>query len=172
MQAAPGTVSRLVLEHLNTPAADLLKTREGAATVPAPRTGVCHGQDGVRMSGVFDTIRITRCRDVVLSGVQATSLVVKASTVKVESSRIRGDGTVVRVDHSNVELTGCDVAGDVAIEVAESELDLAGVHLEGRQAAVRTVGANRILFSVSRVESPTTHGFQHGPVFLASGGQL
>lgn len=73
---------------------------------------------------------------------------------------------------SKVELTGCDIVGEVGIAAGDSELDMAGVRVQAAKAAIRADASVRVVFSVSRVDSPHTHDFLHGTRHLARDGAL
>ena len=68
----------------------------------------------------------------------------------------------LRVNHSRLEATCVHVEADTAILATGSTLDLAGVEVIGRQAAIRTDLAARVLFSVSRIQSSYNNGYVHG----------
>jgi hypothetical protein len=69
----------------------------------------------------------------------------------------------LNVKGSRVVITASAFAGSVAVDVDNSDLDLAGVELRGQRASVHVVSASRLIFSVSHVDSPiqrrTIHDF-------------
>ena len=104
-----------------------------------------------------------------LSAVRVREVRVVGSDVRIENSVIRSEGTALRLVGSRVTLTGGNIEGRVAVIVEDSHLDIAGTTLNGEQAAVRVPEGSTpedkvtVLFSVSRVESPETSGYVHGP---------
>jgi len=63
--------------------------------------------------------------------------------------------------NANVVVTGGRIEGDIAIRADASRLDLAGVEIEGREAAVAAEQPSSVVFSLSRVRSPRTQGVRH-----------
>ena len=99
------------------------------------------------------------------------------------------DDVLLQADHQQVALGGplADLVAeflvrrggdellgllDVAVQVDSSVLDLAGVAIEGRKSAVRSLGGSKIVFSVCPVESPRTSGFLHGLHSIQAGEEL
>ena len=66
------------------------------------------------------------------------------------------------MDGSNVTITSSLIQAPVAIRAIESRLDLAGVRLIGREAAVLAPYKSKLVFSVSHIASPHTTGSIHG----------
>ena len=62
---------------------------------------------------------------------------------------------------SEVTATVADISGDVAIRASGSRLDLAGVRLIGRSAAVVCPRRSNFIFSLSWIESPHRNGSVH-----------
>jgi hypothetical protein len=68
----------------------------------------------------------------------------------------------LKTDESEITATNVTFEGNVAIQTSRSRLDLAGVKLVGKTAAVSAKKNSTLIFSVSRVESPFTSGYLHG----------
>ena len=113
-------------------------------------------------SGDYADIEITGCRDVVLRDVRAGALRIVDSYAVVENTRVVAPDVALDVKGSRVEITASDFAGNVALQVEGSDLDVAGVQLQGRRAAVHVGGASKVIFSVSRAESPINQRYLHG----------
>ncbi len=73
---------------------------------------------------------------------------------------------------SKVEVTASDLEAEVGIQAEKSELDLAGMMVRGRRAAVLATRPISVLFSVSRIESRHVRGFVHGVRELDHDGEL
>jgi hypothetical protein len=58
-------------------------------------------------------------------------------------------------------MTASDVSADVAVRASDSRLDLAGVVLKGKTAAISAPMQSTVILSVSQVESPHTRGLVH-----------
>ena len=124
------------------------------------RTGVCRGQKGMTFSGAYRRLEITDCREVRLDDVAAEAVSITRSQVNIEQGQIRGRG--LQVIDSSLSATGLRVEGDVALQVAGGQLDLAGVTLIGQEAAITATKPTTMLFSVSEVQSRKARRFLHG----------
>ncbi len=130
--------------------------------VPTDRFGSCSKKDGMRFTGAFKRIDVKDCKHVEISNATAEKMTVSGSEVVIENSRITGGGISLKTDKSELIMTSVTAEGDVAIETSDSRLDLAGVKLVGKKAAVSAKHDSILIFSVSRIESPYTSGYLHG----------
>jgi hypothetical protein len=73
---------------------------------------------------------------------------------------------------SRVEITASEFVGSVAVDVDNSDLDLAGVDLQGQRASVHVAKASRLIFSVSHVDSPVQRRYVHDLLEPNSGEEL
>lgn len=138
-----------------------------APTPPsAVETGVCRRQSGLTFTGAYERLEITDCSDVRLVDFSARAVTITRSRVSMESGEIRGPGTALQIAGSTVSASGLQVEGETALAVSRSRLDLAGVSLTGREAALSVAQPTAILFSVSRAQSPRFRGFLHGPLMI------
>jgi hypothetical protein len=76
------------------------------------------------------------------------------------------------VRNSKVEITASDLAGDVALLTDGGDVDLAGVTLRGMRRSVQVERASRLVFSVSRLDSPVSRRYAHELVELGAGSEL
>jgi pimeloyl-ACP methyl ester carboxylesterase len=169
---APRRTLQAVLSHLDRP--DAPASADAAVTavqaVPdaaaAPLESVhCTEQMDFRLSGTFDQITLDRCPRAQLDGVTARRLVVRSSSVTGVSVRI-DDG--ISAEDSEVTLTGGSVGGYVALEAAESVLDLAGIELTAERP-VHVVRASNFLMSVCSVRAGEKVRYLHGMFALRAG---
>jgi pimeloyl-ACP methyl ester carboxylesterase len=130
------------------------------------------GQRGGVIEGAFARIELESCNGVLLRNVRAQELVVKYSEARVELSRFSSADTAVEITGSRVKMTGCEVIGDVGIRAEASDLDLAGVRIEGRTAAVRSPRLADVLCSVCPVTSPHRRDHLHGIYHVEPGVDL
>jgi pimeloyl-ACP methyl ester carboxylesterase len=161
LRSEPQAVTRLVLDRLGMPAEALVDL------LPRPpntsrRVGRCQDQHGARFEGDYSELEITGCDGVRIAGVRATAIRVRDSAIILEDTEVVGSGVALTAIGSRVQVTASDLTGEVGIQAEGSELDLAGVAVRGRRAAVRAVGPTSLLCSVSRVEGRGAHGFVHG----------
>lgn len=123
--------------------------------IPGDRKGECTGRSDVTLQGRFDTILIEDCQQVVLDRVTARYVEIKGSRVSIREPRIIGDEKGLRVSRSDVEITGGDISGDIAIETTRTFLDIAGTRINGRETAILGTDhdASELVLSVSPITS-------------------
>ena len=150
-----------------------------AKAEPAPRRGnaQCDRQSGLLYEGDYGLLVLQGCRNIRLRAARVRELRVLDSSVSIEDSDIGGDSAGLTAGNAAVTMTNGRIRGPVAITLRASRLDLAGVRVEGRDAAVlgQDVGpapASSVVFSVSRVRSPHTDGAMHGYMVVVSGKPL
>jgi len=133
--------------------------------VPAPMTqngdARCRSERGKVYEGGYDVLTLENCQGISIRNARVRELRVLSSTVAIEDSRIGGGRTGMLVRSSAVMMTRGQIAGDVAISVYGSRLDLAAVEVEGRDAAVKGTRRSYVVFSMSRLKSPYTDGEVH-----------
>ena len=122
---------------------------------------MCRGQSDVVLSGVYDSVVIEDCTRVTLEQVRTTSVVIRRSTASIIRSTIT-DGIVA--DASTLLITGGDLGGEIALDVKDSKVDLAGVAIAARGEPFRATGQSRVLTSVCPVRTVASglrhrHGF-------------
>jgi len=172
MASRPAAVERFLLEALAAPAAPAGPRTASPFPVLPSRKGRCQGEISSHFDGDYAEIEIERCTEVVLRDVRAASLRIRDSYVTVEKTRIVGEGTALDVKGSRVRITASDFVGDVALAVGGSDLDLAGVELRGRRAAIEVLGDSKLILSVSRAESPLAQRYLHDVFELGEGAKI
>lgn len=155
----PALFARALRQGLTGPVALALPSPPHPA---AGRIGICRGETGMTLTGPFERLEISDCRDVRLVDVSAAAVTVTRSRITIDKGRISSSDTALRIVDSTVTATGLTVEGRIAISLRGSRLDLAGGTLIGRESAVTADTPARLLFSVSRAESPHFQGFLHG----------
>ena len=126
----------------------------------------------MRFQGDYTEIDIASCSDVRLEGVRSGSIRIRDSVVTVENTEVTSDGVALDVKNSKVEITASEFVGDVALQTNVGDLDLAGVTLRGRRKSVQVDRSSRLIFSISRLESPVAHRFAHELLELGAGTDL
>jgi len=173
MSSEPAAVSRFLLDGL---AANPSSTTSSRPAPLPPSTGSkpgrCEGKSGMRFAGDYSDIEILGCQDVRLEGVRSGAIRIHDSVVSIEGTRVGVSGTALEVKNSRVEITASDFAGDVALDSSAGEIDLAGVTLQGKRKSVQLSGSSRLIFSVSRLDSPVGHRFVHELLELGRGDAL
>jgi len=158
MLEQPERFNRMIIETLSSPHIQKHKLQ-------APKTeriGYCRSNDGVIFTGGYKSIEVIDSNNVLLVDVTTGQLDVSGSEVVIETSQIIGHDVALNLHNARVTGTASYIEADIAISASKSRLDLAGVKLKGRKAAVRCDDRSSLLFSVSRVESPYTSGYLHG----------
>ncbi len=120
--------------------------------------------------GDFKRIDINGCEHVIIRNSHVSELDVYNGKVVIENSHIRGLG--MRIDDSQVAMTGGSVQGVLAIHTEDSVLDLAGVDIDGLETALYSEGENEVYFSVSQLSSRFNKGGQHIAYFLLDKDEL
>jgi pimeloyl-ACP methyl ester carboxylesterase len=161
MSSQPSAVADFLLQALATADRPRFVRAPLLPLMLPERTGRCEGQSGVTFAGDYSEININGCWDVTLTDVRARALRIHDSQVTVENTRIVSEAVALEVKGSRVAITASEFAGDVALTVDNSDIDLAGVNLQGQSASVHVVGTSRMTFSVSHVESPIQRRTMH-----------
>jgi pimeloyl-ACP methyl ester carboxylesterase len=159
MTDAPGRLLVPLERHLSGP------DDPSAAVLAAPLTpraeGTCHGKaDVVFAEGVYDSIVLEDCARVTLDRVRVGRLQLRHSSARAVHTVV-GAGVVAQ--GSELFMTGGAVSagttGDVALDLDDSRLDLAGVAIETTGRPYRLEHGSRVLFSVCPLRTPA--GVEH-----------
>lgn len=151
------------MAHLNAPAESFAPT-DTRAVVPVAasvREERCEDRRGKLYSGRFKTLTLIRCGGAVVRAAQIDELRIVDSEVDIEDSAIVSGGTAVRITDSRVRMTGSRVEGDIGIQAVASQLDLAGVRIKAKGAAIEAPMASSVVFSLSEIESAKTRKTLH-----------
>ncbi len=171
MASEPAAVSRFLLDGLASAPVPMARPAQPPLSASA-RPGRCDGQSGMRFQGDYTEIEISGCQDVQLDGVRAGPIRIRNSFVTMQDTHIGTAAVALDVKDSRVEITASDLFGDVALEANGADLDLAGVALQGKRVSVHVAGSSRLIFSISRVDSPIAHRFLHEMLELDPGAEL
>jgi pimeloyl-ACP methyl ester carboxylesterase len=170
MSSSPTAVSQFLLDGLATPPGTAVKRVQATPTVPRP--GKCDGQTGMKLQGDYTEIEIASCSDVRIEAVRSGSIRIRDSVVVIENAQVKSDAVALDVKNSKVEITASELSGDVAMQTNVGEVDLAGVTLRGKRKSVQVDRSSRLIFSISRLESPVAHRYVHELVELGAGDEL
>jgi hypothetical protein len=96
----------------------------------------CEGKNCM-ISGDYDRIEIRNSDSTQIVNVTAKHIYIEKSIVSIESSYIKSKDIGVKAIDSVVNLSGCSIESDIAILTARSSVDLAGVRLIGKTAAIK-----------------------------------
>ncbi len=128
---------------------------------PSKKVRVIDSKDQHLFTGSYDTIEIKNSRNIKIVNVHARRIIVENSWIEIENSIVSSDDTGLNITDSVVTITGSVIKGKVAVFASNSKLDLAGVKIEGEEAAVKSYYESTIVFSVCRVKSPFNNKYIH-----------
>ena len=131
---------------------------------PSDRDVKCFRRDGMLIEGRYRKIEIDHCKGVVLHKVEAQELILTRATVIAEALVVTSDKVAVTIRSSRFEVSGGRFRGASGMVMAKSEVDFAGVVIEGENAAIEATSNGKILCSLCRLESDVGkrgfHGFE------------
>jgi pimeloyl-ACP methyl ester carboxylesterase len=145
-----------------------------AKPVAAARHGHARCERGRNLvfEGDYDSLVIKDCEGVRIRHARIGTLRIFDSHVTIEQSRIGGGDIGLHAHNARVTMTGGRIEGGVAVYALDSQLDLAGIEVVARRAAVQAGAASSVVFSISRLDSPHTRGDVHGYYHVAPGKPL
>jgi pimeloyl-ACP methyl ester carboxylesterase len=121
------------------------------------------GKENLVLEGIYDTIDISNCRNIIIKNAKSGNIKIKNSTVEIDNSVVISGNTGMYAADSEIIVTGCSITSGVGLSLYNSKLDLAGVKITGRKAAVSSVGEmpSVIIFSVCKIKSPFNDRYYH-----------
>lgn len=159
MSESPGRLRALLETFL---ASGLPSGPYAVEPIAEPRgEGRCRSERGRVFEGEYQRLTIEGCTRALVRYARVRELRIVDSAVTIDDSVIGGGAVGMLVRNSNVVVTGGRIEGGVAIRADASSLDLAGVEIEGREAAVAAEQPSSVVFSLCRVRSPRTQGVRH-----------
>jgi hypothetical protein len=159
----PDEFNRIVIEWLTAPP----KRKERITpSFTSDEVFLCEDKDCVITNGSYDRIEIKNSNNTQIINVAAKHISVERSIVSIEGSSIMSNDVGLEVIDSVANISGCNIDANIAVLTSSSSVDLAGVKLTGKTAAVREAalksGAkSTVIFSVSKIKSPFNDGYKH-----------
>jgi pimeloyl-ACP methyl ester carboxylesterase len=132
-----------------------------AVSLTQKGNGYCRSARQRLFEGEYSRLTLESCKQVRIRNAVVRELRVIDSEVEIEDSRIGGGKIGLYARGSTVLVTGGRIEGETAIRADASRLDLAAVEVKGSSAAVTATRRSYVVFSLSRVDSPRTHGEVH-----------
>jgi pimeloyl-ACP methyl ester carboxylesterase len=159
----PDEFNRIVMEWLT---ASPKKKERVTPSFTSDEVFLCENRDCVITNGSYDRIEIKNSNNTQIVNVATKHISIERSIVSIEGSSIMSNDVGVKVVDSVANISGCSIDANVAVLTSSSSVDLAGVKLTGKTAAVREAalksGAkSTVIFSVSKVKSPFNDGYKH-----------
>ncbi len=121
------------------------------------------------VTGNYKNLTIKSSKGIVIKDVTAQHLKIEDSEVTMENSWVAGKEIGLDIINSIVYLTGTNISGNTAIRVYNSNVDLAGSYLKGKNNLIKSERESTIVFSVCKVESPKMKGSVHKIIRLYLG---
>ena len=161
MREAPDRFNRLVTGFLAGPPPAPHGRAEKAA-IDSERVGRCHSRSGMTFRGPYRRIELRNCDDVTIRDATVGSLFVYESRVKIVDSRVEARDMALVATGASIRATASRFDGGIAIAASRSRFDLAGVTLQGTEAAIRADRTSKFIFSVCRLADPARVEYLHG----------
>ena len=137
------------------------------------RVVVLSHKHNMTLTGHYKSVEISDCKSIRMENLEADFInVIDSDDVVIENSRVNGKDVALHTRESRIKVTGGQLSGETAVIASGSIIDLAGVKLTGKKAAVQATNGSRLLFSVSRIESPFNKGYIHGLYVVEPGSPL
>lgn len=147
------------------------------------RIASCKNSSGKVFSGNYRLITIENCQDVVIDSARMQSLTIRNSQVVLNNCDISSVGKAILVEDSELQVNGCRISGNPAIEFKAAQLDIAGSDIFSRGAALKNAEVatavqqprpgplalldsndTTLIFSVTSLTSKYFEKLLHGPV--------
>ena len=159
----PGDFNTIIMDWLSAP---VKKKKSKTSSFTSDKVFLCDGKDCMITDGDYDRIEIKNSNNTRILNVTARNIYIERSIVSIESSSIKSGDIGVKVIDSVANLSGCSIDSDVAVLTSNSSVDLAGVKLTGKTAAIREAALksedkSTVIFSISKIKSPFTDGYKH-----------
>lgn len=127
------------------------------------RLAVLSNKQNITLTGYYKSIEISDCKSIRMVNLETDFInIIESDDIEIENSRIKGKDVALQTRESRIKLTGVQLSGETAIISSGSVIDLAGGKITGKKAAVQALNGSRLIFSVSRIESPFNNGYIHG----------
>lgn len=125
--------------------------------VPAAdkKTVTLIGKENQILEGDYTTIEIKDCRNIIINNATANNIKIINSWVEIENIFINSDKTAAEAIDSIVTVTGGNFTADVGLAVANSKIDLAGVTIVAKKAAILSTSNinSTVVFSICKIKS-------------------
>jgi hypothetical protein len=163
MLERPHEFNKIVMAWLSVPPQQ--KERD-APLWTSEKVFLCENKECIISGGEYNRIEIRNSNQSQILNVAAKHIYVEKSIVSIESASIKSDHVGVKVIDSVTTMSGCTIDADVGLLISNSSVDLAGVKITGKTAAIKEAGLtaehkSTVIFSVSKIKSPFHDGYKH-----------
>lgn len=151
--------------------------------ITSKRIASCKNNSQTLFRGEYRLITIENCREVEIESARLQSLTIRNSQVTMNNCYIKSSGKAMLAINSNIQMNGCTIAGQPAIEFKKTPMDIAGSWLISKGTALKNTDApptekrpragpipgfetndTTLIFSVSHLNSKYFDKVLHGPV--------
>ena len=148
----PCAFNQLMLKCL---ADDIHAHQEIQKQTPAKKSILLENRKNLALRGGFTHIEIRNCRNIKIKNATADRIKIVNSTVEIENLTLETDQEALIVTDSVVTVTAANLTADVGISTTNSRIDLAGVTIQARKAAVASGGqaSSIVVFSICKITS-------------------
>jgi hypothetical protein len=114
----------------------------------------------------YKYLKITNSNNLHLNNCNIERLIIENSDVYIVDSNIGSSSNSIQAINSNINITSSTIKGDIAINLLNSKLDIAGSKIEANNSAIFSQGINDIIFSLTTIVSPFTKKVFHKKVTM------
>ena len=114
----------------------------------------------------YKYLKITNSNNLHLNNCNIERLIIENSDVYIVDSNIGSSSNSIQAINSNINITSSTIKGDIAINLLNSKLDIAGSKIEANNSAIFSQGINDIIFSLTTIISPITKKVFHKKVTM------
>lgn len=122
----------------------------------------CTNESNKTYTGVYSSISINNCSNIMLTSINTGSISISDSTVTLENVDVYSDKTGLSIKDSVVTATNLNVYSQEGMILDESRLDIAGSYIHALTYAIQVKEKSKIIFSVSRIYDKTQSVNVHG----------
>jgi len=146
------------------------------------RIASCKNNSQTLFRGDYQLITIDNCRGVEIDSARMHSLTIRNSQVTMNNCFITSSGKAMLAINSDIQMNGCTIVGQPAIEFKKTPMDIAGSWLRSSSVALKNTdepvtekksrrgpipglqqNETTLIFSVSRLNSKYFDKILHGP---------
>jgi pimeloyl-ACP methyl ester carboxylesterase len=116
---------------------------------------ILNEKENLTLEGDYNIIELNNCRDILLKNITANSIKINNSWIEIENIVIKSDKTAINATDSILTVTGGLMTADDGFLISNSKIDLAGVTINTKKAAVFTTSKinSTVVFSICRIKS-------------------
>jgi pimeloyl-ACP methyl ester carboxylesterase len=148
----PSDFNNLILKCLSD---ESPKIQEQKPSVAEKKSITLNEKQNSILEGDYDTIEINNCRNIQVKNTNANSIKINNSWIEFENVTIVSDKVAIKVIDSIITVTGSSITADIGLSVSNSKIDLAGVKIYAKKAAILSTSdiTSTVVFSICKIKS-------------------